>query len=257
MGPQRLQDTVAQETPLDLDAWFRLEDYACVSSFGMAEWFIALDVRFDFLMKQEEKSTSDLEELWDRYLVQTRPEGIKSDLANGKHNWVYQISNAIKEVTLEDFPREIKEFTLEDVSTPENNMWIIQRILLLGQRLLLVNLDSSDRVLMQEFKEWLRIVREQAPLPISRRGRKTTNVEVTEQHLRSWTNYKVLACFDIDHWARVLQRSQIPHELLCEKLQGPHYEGNAKEWGREARRTLDTAVNSQIILMSQIPRGMK
>jgi hypothetical protein len=74
--PRRLQDKVAQETPPDLDDWFRLDDYACVSSFGMAEWYIALEVRFDFLMRQEEKSTSDLKELWTRYLAQTRPNPI-------------------------------------------------------------------------------------------------------------------------------------------------------------------------------------
>ena len=75
--------------------------------------------------------------------------------------------------------------------------------------------------------------------------------------MRSWHNYRVLACFDLDYWAKVFRKKPVPFEQLCKIVFDPMYQGNSKEWGREARRKKEQAMLSLQTLRLQILGGTK
>ena len=221
--------------------WFRLEDYACVSSFGLAEWYVALDIRLGYDIGGEETRRDDLNEFWREYLSRTRPTNVTKLLASDEYRSIFEPSQAVEEVPLDDFHRDEKVAEIR------------KYMILLGKRMLLIDRAASDRMILKEFREWLGAHRASDPLPIRHKG----ETRITEGHLHSWHNYKVLACFDLDYWAKVFHRRPVPYEQLCNIAFDPTYPGNSKEWGREARRKTKEAMLSLQTLRLQIPGGMK
>ncbi len=70
--------------------WFQLEDYACVSSFGLAEWYVALDIRLAYDMGGEPTQHDDRHEFWREYLSRTRPTNVKKLLASDAFQWDFE-----------------------------------------------------------------------------------------------------------------------------------------------------------------------
>ena len=230
-----------QHSHPEIDDWFRTEDYACVSSFGPAEWFVALEVRLDYDMAREDMRRDDLNEFWREYLSRTRPTNVKNLLASDAIQWVFDPSQALEEVPLDDIRRD------EKIAEVRRDMiW-------LGKRMLLIDPAASDHMILKEFRNWLSARRKCDPLPVRRKG----ETRITEIHLRSWHNYRVLACLDLDYWAKVFRRKPVSFEQLCSIVFDPTYPGNSKEWGREARRKQEQAMRSLPTLGMQIPGGIK
>ncbi len=244
-----------QHSHLEIDDWFQLEDYACVSSFGARDWCLSLLVRFDYRESKKEQQSANPGAFWQEYLNQTRPKNVQSLLANDDYNWVCSGFDALKEIPLDDIRSveaisDISDLTDIPVNT-ETIKHIRDEMIWFGKRMLLIDLEAPDPDLRERFKEWLQKSRKASPLPVRRRGPKSVNVQITEEHFHSWTNYNVLACFDLDYWAQVFRRSPITLEELCYKI-NPNFGGNAKEWGVAARDKLDEALDSIPTLRFQI-----
>ena len=93
-------------------------------------------------------------------------------------------------------------------------------------------------------------------MPITRRGPKSVNVEVTENHFKTWHDYCVLACFDLDFFARIFEMKPLSHERLFDTL-NPGSDGKPKDWGVAARKALKEALGCVEILAYQIDGGAK
>jgi hypothetical protein len=118
-------------------------------------------------------------------------------------------------------------------------------------RILRVNPNTPDEALIQAFKEWLQELRKFDPLPVVRPGRKGLNVRITDKHLKSWTEYKVLAVIDLDLCAAVFGVPKLSHEALCDLLLPPEKEVGPKDWGSEAREKAEEAKESIDLLIAQ------
>ena len=230
-----------QHSHPEIDDWFRTEDYACVSSFGPAEWFVALEVRLDYDMAREDMRRDDLNEFWGEYLSRTRPTNVKNLLASDEFQWIFDPSQAVEEIPLDDFHRDEKATEIRT-----DMIWF-------GKRMLLIDPAASDHMILKEFRDWISAYRELDPLPIRRKG----ETRITDIHFRSWHDHRVLACFDIGYWANVFRIKPVSHEQLCGIAFDPAYPGNAKEWGRDARRKKEQAMLSLQTLGLQISGGTK
>jgi Family of unknown function (DUF6387) len=126
----------------------------------------------------------------------------------------------------------------------------------MGHRILLVDPQASDQMLLAGFQSWLEKIREQRPLGIRRRGRKTTNQKISESDFNSWCHYRVLAVLDLDFHAKLFGESKLSHEVLADilKIGG---EVDPKEWGRTARKKASYALTVADVLLSQAQSGMK
>jgi hypothetical protein len=126
-----------------------------------------------------------------------------------------------------------------------------------GTRILRVNPNTPDEALIQAFKEWLQQQRKFDPLPVVMPGHKGLNVRITDKHLKSWTEYKVLAVIDLDFCAKVFGVSNLSHEALCDLLLPPDCplakedSPELRDWGREARRKAEEAKESIDLLIAQ------
>jgi hypothetical protein len=138
----------------------------------------------------------------------------------------------------------------------------------LGARYLEINLRSSDTQINKAFADWLVEQRTKSPLPLKKPGRKYTNIEVTHDHLESWTRYYVLAVLDLDFYAKIGE-IKLSHERLYELLVSPDEEAKImKDWGRAARKKakeamqcvdllIDAANNKNRYTTSSHPRAME
>ena len=118
-------------------------------------------------------------------------------------------------------------------------------------RVLTMNLRAPDALLKKQFETLLKEQRKRSRLPAKRRGRPSTNFEVTNDHLRSWRQYNVLAVFDLDFCAQVfgidpLTHGQLGNLLECDRDIDP------KEWGRAARDKAAEAMQCLDVLAAQI-----
>ena len=238
-----------------IEDWFRLEDYACVANFGPAEWCLSLAVRIDHDKGKRELELIDVNKFWREYLDKTRPSKVQELTHDEDHNWPFSAFEALEEIPVNKFASEELRNNLpgaEFTGDLKTIAYIRDEMIWFGKRLLLIDPETPDPVLHEKFETWLKKVRDQHPLPMRRRGPKSANQIITEAHLKSWANYMVLACFDIDYWAHVFQKPQVSYEWLCKHTFDRHYRGNAKEWGRTARKKVTEAVDCFHALSLQI-----
>jgi len=121
------------------------------------------------------------------------------------------------------------------------------------KRILRIDPSAPDNVLKRAFDKWLQQWRKLNPLSVRRPGRRATNVEITHEHLKSWTTYNVLAVIDLDFCATVFDVPPLSHEHICDLLLAPERIGDVgpKDWGREARSKANEAKKSLELLIAQ------
>ena len=241
-----------------IEDWFNIENYARVNSFGAAEWSVSLNYRFTNQAGMEYRSFKSKDDYWERYISHANPENINKLFKDDEYNLVYGKVDSLVEVHEIAFecPEELQ--TIDGILrlpvNAQTAQFITDAVIWRRQKVLLIDPEAPDTEIHREFEAWLAQLRNERPLPIKRRGPKATSVEVTEAHLKSWSDYRVLACFDLDFWAELFGKPRISHEKLCEMFMGPHFAGNAKEWGRSARRQVDVALDSFVVLGFQARR---
>jgi hypothetical protein len=228
--------------------WFKREDYLPISSFNLADWAAMLQVRCNFehasapdrkhhLTPDAAKKltfTSDekrrLRPIWDEYLRVALPCNYRK------------------------VPPQARTLPLlEDITAQIARLGKDQAAIHFGVRFLRVNRLVPDKHLKQAFDNWLRQSRISAPRGVSRRGRPSSNITITSQHLKSWTAYNILGVMDLDVCATLFGFRRLSHEKLCDYLIDPEKVGDVgpKDWGREARRKAEEAKESLDLLIAQ------
>lgn len=235
-----------------IDDWFNIENYEWINSFCEEKWAVSLNYRFTAKINWEYLDFKSKDDYWEHYLLHSNPKNIDYLLKDKEYNWFCGKFYSVEEVPESAFEspegvQVIDGFIRLPVNAQTAEM-ITVAVISSRQKVLLINPEAPDTEIRREFEAWLAQLRSECPLPIKRRGPKATSVEVTEAHLKSWSDYRVLACLDLDFWAELFGKPRISHEKLCEMFMGPYFDGNAKEWGRSARRQVDVALGSIMLL---------
>jgi hypothetical protein len=233
--------------------WFNLENYRRRNEFGFDGWKEMLDRRAGFeadFIRQQSLPIEDRNgfvgenfdrEAWPLYLGQVLPCHYETTAGN--------VESPTSRFPIEDVTR---------LSVPDENgvrpigQWSLEHSPI---RLLSVDPRVPEEVLCEAFEKWLRGVREIMPRPVTRRGRPTLNIRIDQNHLRSWSQYNILAVFDLDLYDKAKGLRLLTNEALG-KLLGSSAYGNPEEWGREARAKTTEAFECLELLTAQIESGM-
>ena len=167
--------------------------------------------------------------------------------------------NGISIEAINEFDSEATTCPLEEVSlnSLKNNHAAIAEwdMEVGGKSLLLIDLDCSDIQIRKFFESWLIEKRKHHSLPIARRGKPTTNVELTKDHIGSWQSHRILQVYDLDFWCEVMEKDKFTHTDLTHLAAPDLKYDDAKEWGIEARKKLREALKSLELLAEK--GGMK
>jgi hypothetical protein len=240
---------MADQSKPSVFSWFKTEDYIPVGGFKLADWAAMLRIRWNYevqwLSKTASLSAAAIDEL-------QKDGPIKAD-----EYWTNYLNDALPRNYSSGVPRGTMPPPLQDITAllmkQDNDIYSGLKSVtnFFHDRILRVSPSAPDNALTQAFAEWLQELRKFDPLPVSRRGPHATNVSITDQHLKSWTEYKVLAVIDLDFCATVFGVSKLSHEALCDLLLPPEKEVGPKDWGREARRKAEEAKESLDLLTAQ------
>lgn len=115
-----------------------------------------------------------------------------------------------------------------------------------NKSVIVVDLDAPDPLLLDSFRDWLAKVRKARPRGVKRRGRrgKAPNIDITADHLRKWAHYNVLAYFDLKFWTLLFRDQELTHVEAGIWLTPYDFSSDPKEWGREAHKALQEAIDS-------------
>jgi hypothetical protein len=228
-------------------SWFKREDYRPVRKFSFADWAVMLKIRWNYEHAWSRRTDrpannpvenlaaldkSTLTDFWSNYLREALP-------------WKYGARSNIDRQSLRTIP------PLEDITGKRATLKAATGFF--DARILKINLDAPDEVLRSAFGGWLKRMRKDHPLPVRRRGRRSDNVKITRNHLKSWAAYHVLAVIDLDFCARVFGARPLSYEALYDHLCPPEKLGqkNPMEWGRSARDKAKEARKSLELLTMQ------
>jgi hypothetical protein len=233
--------------------WFNFRDYRSTSKLNFLGWANMLWIRARYRPLPAAPVSPAV--LWELYLEDSR------------------LKNAELEIGLE-FPSGIatpRSIILNDITNTLASLGVDQNqfklfhyvkglidldIQLMGYRVLLVNPQASDEVLLTSFPSWIQKIREQRPLGIRRRGRKTINKAISVSDFESWSRYQILAVLDLDFHAELFGEPKLSYAALADVLRASS-EVDATEWGRAARKKAKYALGCAEVLLSQAQAGMK
>jgi hypothetical protein len=227
----------------DIETWFDKESYKDVPGFGKAEWFIALSYRLNFrrLDNQILSNVLEPEQRWAHFYQNGQPslENINSMVSHYNNPAVVDPAIAVEEIETAD---------VVNTSLPFHEQ---------GIRVLVVDPDAPDKELLNGFVNWLTNLRKTHPLHIHVPGPKSLNVQITEAHIRSWTNKHILACLDIDLWAKIHGMNKLAYEDLYDIVWDERDEQvGAKDWAIGARETAEEALKATRLL-AYARKGLK
>lgn len=216
-------------------SWFNVADVRYQLQRDPRLWFSALRIRETSKVLHSNAITDNPKEFWNDY-------------------WNCTSIKAINEFDSETTACPLEEISLN--SLKNNHAAIAEWDMEVGGKsLLLIDLDCSDIQIRKHFESWLIEKRKHHPLPIARRGKPTTNVELTKDHIGSWQSHRILQVYDLDFWCEVMEKDKITHTDLAHLVAPDLKYENAKEWGIEARKKLREALSSLELLAEK--GGMK
>ena len=189
--------------------WFHLDQYAQTEHFGAADWSFMLHhrIRYQGLARVTRQNFD-----WGLYLDEVLPS--RYSLRKQNENF-----DPLSDLPLFEGIRDVTNVILAGAEEREALAEIDVRMW--GNQILMVDLSTPDPQLRKAFDRWLLEHRKQAPLGLKRRGPKAANVFVSPNHLKIWTEHKVLAIFDLDLWAQVSGEPEIASEYLGDLLLSP------------------------------------
>ena len=171
--------------------WFKPADYQVSERFKLSDWTELISRRSEWkiilpwyhAVNAEENTKRWSDDLWDQANVEEDRKRVLNDyLADvlpcnfraSRPKWYPTASMrlpAIGDIT--HCFQEVSDFEIEATSA----------------RVLMVDRRAPDTVLKQKFDKWLVEERKRSPLPAKRRGKPSTNLKVTNDHLKSWRRY--------------------------------------------------------------------
>jgi hypothetical protein len=240
--------------------WFQLEDYAAADKLDERGWLDALNFRSKYqdylewfrsseVVARDPETEWDPGEFWQTYLENAFPwkQEKKADPETEDTELILPRSTMpIQDVTnhVTKSRRKAWKFAKWELGTDER------------KKLLLINLSTPDRMLLKSFKLLLKEMRQIYPLPVTRKGPTTLNIEITKEHFKSWHHYSVLACFDLDFYVQAFEIKPYTLEDLCQLLNTKD-DVNLTDWGQAARRVKKEALAAVPMLQMQILDGAK
>lgn len=238
----RIELTPAMKKGRDY-SWFNLADYEPRRQFDLHDWSIMLLLR-DRLRNDVDRSLAFkefnwLNGYWLNYLDEALPSKYSSNKSDDRYQQLLASDPVLEDVTHLALPdangfRPISTFAIENTSA----------------RLLQINILAPDTILISAVKSWLRKFRKSSPLPIRRRGKPGLNLEITKDHLHSWSQYNILAVLDLDLYDKARGHKKQSNRELFEKL-NPKGDRSAEEWGVEARGKAQEALGCLYPLIAQ------
>jgi hypothetical protein len=230
--------------------WFKLADYEAQRNFSLAEWAVMLWRRIEWRdtfpsihLPQEQKAA-----YWRDYLGAVLPCNIILH-PSLPCNFVLHPSGSDHETWVTP-PPPIVDIT-DKCAGGSTQIVSPFEMQIFGTRVLIINTCAPDTVLIKQFNDWVREQRKRSPLPATRRGKPSANVEITDDHIGSWSRYNVLAVLDLDLYAQVFGIKPLSSESLGKFLEC-NRDSNAKNWGRAARAKAAEAVRYLDVLTAQI-----
>lgn len=234
--------------------WFRLEAYDVgkPSRYDPTWWHRALSIRDDWQSDFEWrcgnqaarlKTDADRDHYWKAFLEHANLVQSETLPRHMLPEWVYPLPTHL--YPIEELPAAALQNRRKSRAIAK---WELD---VSGKKVLLVDLSAPDTTLSEGFRAWLSIARQENPLPITRRGPKTLNVKITKHHFKTWHDYRVLACFDLDYFTRIYEMKPLSHERLFDTL-NPGSAGTPKNWGAAARKALKKALRCVELLAHQI-----
>jgi hypothetical protein len=218
-----------QATTTEDLSWFDRNDYAVARGFDSREWFAALSIRDKALQLEKSESYKKAwpqEKRWENFNTERIPtqENLSQYLPDN-----ITIANIISGGVYAEL----------DVSkTGENAKSYADE----GWKILAVNPTAPHPLLLAQLKDWVVSLPNPHPPGIKRRGRPADNIEITQLHLDTWKSYSVLECLDIDLWASIFMKAELPSEKLYGLVTGPEITVGAKDWGDAARDASKMAI---------------
>jgi len=237
-----------------IPSWFKLADYAEAENFNFSDWAVmishrhlwrqSLDTTYPRGVPNEQKAS-----FWNDYLGDVLPS--KIDVNRG-FRWLRGWDNeGLK--TPPPYIADITEECSKGLARVVRGLRYEKQFF--DARVLTVNINAPDTILVQHFHDWLKEGRKRSRVPVRRRGKPSANFEITGDHTRSWTRYKVLAVLDLDFYAQVFGIKPLMHEQLGNVLECNH-DYDAKDWGRNARAKAIEAMQCLDVLAAQVqPMG--
>ena len=224
-------------------SWFNLADYEPRRQFDLHDWSVMLLLR-DRLLNDVGRSLAlkdfdRFNEYWLIYLDEALPCKYSSNKSDERYQQLLASDPLLEDVTHLALRnnhgyRPISTFAIENTSA----------------RLLQINIIAPDTILISAFKSWLRKLRESTPLPIRRRGKPALNLEITKEHLHSWSQYNILAVLDLDLYDKARNHKKQSNREMFEKL-NPKGKRPAEEWTVEARGKAQEALGCLYPLIAQ------
>ena len=178
--------------------WFNLDAYAPRRSFDLRAWANMVLVRDRFLDdaardKQSGYNAANFDGYWAAYLDEALPCNYSKDKTD-----LHTSIPVLEDITHLLRPGKggrlsIAPFAIDTIPV----------------RVLQLNILAPDAILIDQVNRWLADVRKKNPLPIPRRGRPSLNAKITDQTLRSWSNYNILAVLDLDLYDKAKGRKRL------------------------------------------------
>ena len=204
--------------PTDYD-WFRRQDYVAIRDFTFSDWATMLQIRANsdhawsrnadhLTAGQNMGDVSTARDFWETYLSIARPCNHCKLLIGRKELRTLPL--------VEDITTGMDDWD-EDKAASEN---VVTQFF--GARIVRINVNAPDSDLKEALKKFIQELRRHHPLPVRRRGRRSSNVMITDEgHLASWTSYNVLGVIDLDLCSKVFNIPKLSYEKLCDILLGP------------------------------------
>ena len=212
-------------------SWFTRIKYPQVRLESSANWYEALNIRTDLenyykntFVNANEKSPIFFtkEGLWETYL-----KSISNNNTEGKP--VFTDGIGIRDIPLNG------NDAMDIIQTHAKYAPYYQ--------LLLIDPNCPDKLLVEQFKQWLINIRKEHPLAIKRAGKPSTNLEFTKNHFQSWQEYKVVALFDLLFYETIFDK-KFTNNQLGNWLYPEQSQIDTTEKVKEAKKILKAALKS-------------
>src|SRR5262245_54095364 len=240
--------------------WFKPADYQVSNRFKLSNWAEMISRRSEWEIilswyhavkgvQAEEHTQRWPDNLWDqasveedrkRFLDDYLADVLPCNFRAPRPKWYPTASLRLPAITdITDSFKELSDFEIEATSA----------------RVLMVDRRAPDTVLKQSFDKWLVEERKRTPLLLKRRGRPSANLKVTNDHLKSWRRYKVLAVLDLDFCAEMIfEIDPLTDEVLARDFLECSPNADPKEWGHTARDKAKQAKECLSLLEAQIQK---
>lgn len=209
---------------------FALQDYGYLQSLDACGWLHELERRNDQIIGREKervRAIKNAESEADQASDMLDEAGTKlesGDLSGARHaqsvvsSILCQLRATLQSEREPPQPAYIPAYIgpprLRELSSEDIREYTVQSKHFRGLRLLAVDLSSPDRLLIEQFQKWLAASRAIDPLPIRRRGPKSTRTSIiSATQFQQWVDNQIIPLCDLecsrDHRAKAYSNVEL------------------------------------------------